>query len=613
MSFWRTFGFHTVSAVETILDKEHFTLQQLLDEEEVLQEVKGQNKRLLSYMTSPAVLSQLIEYITVPAPENAELKRRFKFPFLSCEILCSEVWAICDALYADEALLDQLYDFLRKAPVPSADSEEVVLDPLLASYVCRTAGVLLQRKVGDTIAYLKRTNTIDALIAHLSNSSVMDLLLKVIASEETTEGAGVLQWLCETNLVESLVAKFSVRAGPDVHENASQALVDIVTVSSVLPDSPLMQQLESEAIVGKLFEFVLEGAELLSSPDATAKDKTDGSSALQSGLVVLNELVTRNGASQHVDTDDASTLPPPLQVTLRHLPRLVELLRAEALSPQATENSVRPPRFGFARLKVVDFLTAVSRSNYGIVEQQLASLEFFGLVVTLMSIHAWNNFLHGAVEQIFSAVLESDSPSLRRRLATEEAGVITRLLAAADKSAEEDAHPRGFRLGFMGHLIAIAAMFDAVAASDPEMQESLSAVPGWDDFAAGELAKARDIVSKPLGGHRPVAQPGDSSDEEGGFGGSSSDAGSMIFDQYQLGFTSTDFSVTEVGDDEDEDEEGGGLGGGAGGDEDEEDDEFAALATRAARPPGTDRHSSSGSEDEEAQADDWPSVPDNTE
>ena len=47
MSFWRTFGFHTVSAIDTILDKDEFTLEELLDEEEILQEVKSQNKRLL--------------------------------------------------------------------------------------------------------------------------------------------------------------------------------------------------------------------------------------------------------------------------------------------------------------------------------------------------------------------------------------------------------------------------------------------------------------------------------------------------------------------------------------------------------------------------------------
>jgi hypothetical protein len=41
-SFWRTFGFHTISAIDTILDKDEFTLEELLDEEEILQEVKSQ-------------------------------------------------------------------------------------------------------------------------------------------------------------------------------------------------------------------------------------------------------------------------------------------------------------------------------------------------------------------------------------------------------------------------------------------------------------------------------------------------------------------------------------------------------------------------------------------
>ena len=47
MSFWRTFGFQTVSAVETILETESFTLEELLNEEEILQEVKSQNKKLI--------------------------------------------------------------------------------------------------------------------------------------------------------------------------------------------------------------------------------------------------------------------------------------------------------------------------------------------------------------------------------------------------------------------------------------------------------------------------------------------------------------------------------------------------------------------------------------
>jgi len=47
MSFWKSFGFHSVTALDQLLDSGNFTLEQLMDEEDILQEVKGQNKKLI--------------------------------------------------------------------------------------------------------------------------------------------------------------------------------------------------------------------------------------------------------------------------------------------------------------------------------------------------------------------------------------------------------------------------------------------------------------------------------------------------------------------------------------------------------------------------------------
>lgn len=52
MSFWRNFGFYTVSSIETTLNKPDFTLEDLLDDEEILQEVKAQNKKLIDVYVS---------------------------------------------------------------------------------------------------------------------------------------------------------------------------------------------------------------------------------------------------------------------------------------------------------------------------------------------------------------------------------------------------------------------------------------------------------------------------------------------------------------------------------------------------------------------------------
>ena len=47
MSFWKTFGFNTVSAIDAILESGQFTLEQLLDEEDILQETRSQNPKLI--------------------------------------------------------------------------------------------------------------------------------------------------------------------------------------------------------------------------------------------------------------------------------------------------------------------------------------------------------------------------------------------------------------------------------------------------------------------------------------------------------------------------------------------------------------------------------------
>ena len=44
--FWR-FGFHTQPAIDVLLEKDNVTLQEVLDEEDVLQECKSPNRKLI--------------------------------------------------------------------------------------------------------------------------------------------------------------------------------------------------------------------------------------------------------------------------------------------------------------------------------------------------------------------------------------------------------------------------------------------------------------------------------------------------------------------------------------------------------------------------------------
>jgi serine/threonine-protein phosphatase 6 regulatory subunit 3 len=48
MAFWRVAGFAQPSPIEQILDKESYTLDELLDEDDLIQECKSLNGRLIS-------------------------------------------------------------------------------------------------------------------------------------------------------------------------------------------------------------------------------------------------------------------------------------------------------------------------------------------------------------------------------------------------------------------------------------------------------------------------------------------------------------------------------------------------------------------------------------
>ena len=49
MSFWKNFGFHSASAIDSLLEEKgaDLTLEELMDEPELIQECKSQNRKLI--------------------------------------------------------------------------------------------------------------------------------------------------------------------------------------------------------------------------------------------------------------------------------------------------------------------------------------------------------------------------------------------------------------------------------------------------------------------------------------------------------------------------------------------------------------------------------------
>ena len=58
--FWRVSGLQTASPIDSILDRESYTLEELLDEDELIQECKSLNSRLTTFLKRKETVQQLV-------------------------------------------------------------------------------------------------------------------------------------------------------------------------------------------------------------------------------------------------------------------------------------------------------------------------------------------------------------------------------------------------------------------------------------------------------------------------------------------------------------------------------------------------------------------------
>ena len=64
-AFFRRFGFQNTSAIDSLLDKDDISLlEAILDEDDLLQECKSQNTRLINYFRRVDVLQRLLAYVS---------------------------------------------------------------------------------------------------------------------------------------------------------------------------------------------------------------------------------------------------------------------------------------------------------------------------------------------------------------------------------------------------------------------------------------------------------------------------------------------------------------------------------------------------------------------
>ncbi|KAF9188813.1 hypothetical protein BGZ50_001126 [Haplosporangium sp. Z 11] len=290
------------------------------------------------------------------------------YPFIACEVIACEVWGIFDSALSNIDMLVKFWEFLDR-PSP--------LNPVQASYFAKVIGVFLMKKTTEMLQFIKsQPEVVPKLLLHMSTSSIMDLLLKIISMEESPEGKGTVQWLSEQGLMPWLVNQLDPNFDAEIHSVASQVLLDIIAISqSSHPEQPsigtniLIDELKSEVIVTKLVGFML---------DRTAPHST---STLINGVTIFIELIRRNNSDY-----DVEPLPPHASELIREPVDLSDLLKVLASRIEDFKDLLVVPRsvtgpietsigkqvpLGFERLKICEmFAELLHCSNMAVLNSR---------------------------------------------------------------------------------------------------------------------------------------------------------------------------------------------------------------------------------------------------
>ncbi|XP_064416581.1 serine/threonine-protein phosphatase 6 regulatory subunit 1 isoform X3 [Latimeria chalumnae] len=540
--FWK-FDLHTTSHIDSLLEREDVTLLELLDEEDVLQECKVNNRKLVDFLSQPQHMETLVTCITQEPPTDLDERLRYKYPNISCEILTADVTQINDALGEDESLLNRLYGFLQI---------DDVLNPLLSSFFSKVLGILINRKTEQIVAFLrKKDNFVDLLLKHIGTSAIMDLLLRLLTCVEQPQlRQDVFNWLNEEKIVQRLIDMIHQSKDDDQHSNASQSLCDIIRLSreqmiqiqdSLEPDQ-LLATLEKQETIEQLLSNMF--------------DRERNESVIVNGILVLltlleprrlrTELAGIGGFFSTLDghLEMNSNMPEPtgsqasLGTLLAIKQRLGDFHQLLLHPPKKdsipmTWGTLDPP-LGNTRLHVVKLFVSILNVNNANINQEVMVQGSLDTMLDLYFHYVFNNFLHTQMELCVSTIVNSLPPeetvesntdvpqgNLLIKHLLEKCQLVERILSAWEENDKEQAEG-GRRKGYMGHLTRIANSlvqssekgFNHAQISQTIKDLSEEQQERWKNFVSGPLSDTnkKNTVDLVNSRHHPSSSDDDESD-----------------------------------------------------------------------------------------------------
>lgn len=220
-------------------------IEDFLDEEDITRECRGDNKRLITFLCKPTIVSELVALclrvnvggsvaeddafspdpfaagsngVVVTEEDDEALKKRFNRSYIASELLSADVRPLADALVGEDAVFDSLFSCLEI-------HAEGKLDSFVAAYFAKIISSLLKTRNDETLAQMtrRRPDFVAGLLKHLNLPAIAELIVRILDGPELDRGysqvivapsSAALDLLVVSDILKGLGDKFVVASKP---------------------------------------------------------------------------------------------------------------------------------------------------------------------------------------------------------------------------------------------------------------------------------------------------------------------------------------------------------------------------------------------------------------
>ncbi|OMJ77505.1 hypothetical protein SteCoe_22902 [Stentor coeruleus] len=457
-AFWAAIrGFQMNShSLEALLSQDETTTQSLLNDENVIQETRNQNPKLMNFLNAER-MEYLIEVITVFPSNDADTKRAHNHPFIACEML-SEPSPLHETIFNTPFLFDKLFCILKEKHLHST----------LSGYFSKAVQALISKNSDKSIELFKEKNVFEFLSQHLYSKSIVDIVLKIL----TFENSQTSLYLEERKGLLAMVIENMKNPNSQSVYFAGYILNEILQRATDLNSwQDLVLEILTVNNVEEYFKFIISGS----------SEQSVAAANIIKGYFVLNckfslkSLLLENPVYKcfNKNIGDINN-------------KLAMPNENKILGTSGEVHEV----LGETKLKIIELISFALKDKSDDYSEIIINSQILTTITSTFFAMPWNSFLHNSVEGIVILCVSSKNQKLIDSMLY-YSGFLNEMIKYA--LMPDPKH----RLGFLGYINKIANYLKNSICED--IKSNLDKTDKWEEFSKNYLEIRNNFDNKQLG------------------------------------------------------------------------------------------------------------------